>query len=360
VKTIYLDQMHWVGLAKARTGHADGARYADALNALSDGVAAGDLSLPLSSVHYAELGNTGSVRQRTDVALTMGMLSRYTTIAPGDVILKAELRHALGKWRGLAIPPPSPDEVFGHGVAFAFNERMGPGDIVGPEESKARLFARANEVVDELERQIGDGWTYVGRSSAADGEALVVGAIREATQFVILRGPRPEEVAGLRDKYGYKPETFTDAIARLAAREQALAQMLADGTARKDRLDDIIAARLFVWELGDLLPEVLTELDIPRDELFDGGRAALAQLLDDMPIMQVEYALRRANFKNGSYHWTTHDIHDLAMLGPAIPYCDVVVTEKHAAHQLNLARLGERYGTTILRDITDLMPSLEP
>ncbi|MGH2406447.1 MAG: hypothetical protein ACRDF7_00015 [Candidatus Limnocylindrales bacterium] len=77
-----------------------------------------------------------------------------------------------------------------------------------------------------------------------------------------------------------------------------------------------------------------------------------------MPMMQVEYALRRANFKMGSYSWTTHDIHDLAMLGRAIPYCDVVVTERHAARQSNRARLGERYGSVILRDIADLMPLL--
>jgi hypothetical protein len=112
-----------------------------------------------------------------------------------------------------------------------------------------------------------------------------------------------------------------------------LAAMLPDGTANKERLDDIVAARLFVWELGDLLLDALTELGIPRDDLFDGGRETIERILDDMPMMRVEYALRRANFKNGSYRWTTHDIHDLAMLGRAIPYCDIVVTEKHAAHQ---------------------------
>lgn len=358
MKIVYLDQMHWIGLAKARMGHADGAQYADALHALTRGVASGMLMLPLSSVHYAELGGTGSVRQRTDVALTMGALSRYVTIASRDVILKAELRHALRKWRGLAIPPASSVGVFGVGFAFAFGERMGRGNIRGPEEHRARLFARASEVVDDLERHVGDGWTYSGRASAADGEALVIGAIRESADFMILRGPLPEDEAVLRERHGYKPETFTNTIAQLAAREQALAAMLADGTARKDRLDDIIAARLFFWELGPLLPEALAELGIPRDELFDGGRAALEQVLDDMPMMKVEYALRRANFKNGSYSWTTHDIHDLAMLGRAIPYCDMVVTEKHAARQLNLARLGERYGTVILRNIADLMPLL--
>lgn len=359
MRTIYLDQMHWIALAKAQAGHADGARHSGVLRALSAGVAAGSVSLPLSSVHYAEVGNTQSIRHRTDVALTMGSLSRYATIAPREVILKAELRHALGKWRGLSIPAPSRATIFGHGFAFAFGERIGPGDIVGPEESRALLFTHGDEVVDDLERLIGDGWSYGGKTLATDGEALVIGAIREALQFVILRGPRPDEVAELRDRHGYKPEVFTDAIAQLASREQALAQMLSDGTARKDRLDDIVAARLFFWELGHLLLEVLMELDIPRDALFDGGRPVLEQLLNDMPMMQVEYALRRANFKNGSYRWTTHDIHDLAMLGRAIPYCDVVVTEKHAAHHLKLAGLGQRYGTVILRDIADLLPLLQ-
>lgn len=64
MKIIYLDQMHWIGLAKARTGRADGARYVQVLEALGAGVASGKIMLPLSSVHYAELGATGAIRQR--------------------------------------------------------------------------------------------------------------------------------------------------------------------------------------------------------------------------------------------------------------------------------------------------------
>ena len=125
MKIIYLDQMHWIGLAQARTGHHDGARYADALRALGDGVVNHALSLPLSSVHYAELGGTISIRRRTDVALTMSILSEFVTIAPRAAVLKAELRHALGKWRGLNIRPPAHDEVFGSGFAFAFGDHQG-------------------------------------------------------------------------------------------------------------------------------------------------------------------------------------------------------------------------------------------
>lgn len=358
IQTIYLDQMHWIGLAKARLGQPDGARYASAWGALRASVAAGRARVPLCDVHYAEVGGTGSVRQRTDVALTMGVLSRYQTIAPREAVLRSELRHALGRWRGLQIPPLGPDQVFGHGFAFAFGERIGPGEIVGPEEAKANLFSQADAVVDMLEAKIGDGWTYDRLLAGGDGHALVVGAMRAATEFVILRGPRPEDLEELRRDFGYKPETFTDRIKARADRERALAQMLADGTSRKDRIDDIVAGRLFVWELGPALLEALTDLKIPRDDLFESGRVVLDQLLEDMPMMQVEFALRRANFKNGDYPWTTHDMHDIDMLGRAVPYCDVVVTEKHATHQLNLSHLGEKYGTVILRDIQDLVPLL--
>lgn len=46
---VYLDMNHWIFLAQAATGHANGGRYQHALDALRQ--AAGRVVIPLASVH---------------------------------------------------------------------------------------------------------------------------------------------------------------------------------------------------------------------------------------------------------------------------------------------------------------------
>jgi len=356
MKVVYLDQMHWIGLAKARVNHPDGTAYRDAFQELTGAVTDGRVLLPLADVHYNETSGTASVRQRTDVALTMDRLSRYATLASREAVLRAELRYALGRWVGLSIPKPTLGTFLGRGCGFAFGEPVGRANIVGPAEARADLFARADEFVDVLERKVGDGWTYLDRSRARSGEELVIGALRDCADFRLLRGPAPADVDELRRDYGYRPETFTNLIADITKREQELADMLVQGSARREKLEDIVAARFWVWEIGDMLITLLDELGIPRQKLLDAGRSAFDQILSDMPSMQVEIAIRVANFQNGSYRWKSNDILDLAMLGRAIAYCDIVVTEKHAARQASRAKLAERFGTVVLTDITALRP----
>jgi hypothetical protein len=46
-------------------------------------------------------------------------------------------------------------------------------------------------------------------------------------------------------------------------------------------------------------------------------------------------------------------------LSLAVPYCDIVVTEKGCHHLLNAARLGERMHTVILRRLEGLATAIE-
>ena len=56
--------------------------------------------------------------------------------------------------------------------------------------------------------------------------------------------------------------------------------------------------------------------------------------------------------------WTTNDIHDIKALGSAVPYGDVVRTDKAVASQLQRTGVDERLGTTVLHRLTDLLPLL--
>jgi hypothetical protein len=58
--------------------------------------------------------------------------------------------------------------------------------------------------------------------------------------------------------------------------------------------------------------------------------------------------------------WQPNDVVDIDALSNSVPYCDVVVTEKHAHHALTTAHLGDRMGCVILRRLADLPAALAP
>ena len=64
------------------------------------------------------------------------------------------------------------------------------------------------------------------------------------------------------------------------------------------------------------------------------GREGITQFVHDIPTADVLVAFTKANLKNLNRTWKKNDIHDMDALAVAIPYCDVVVTEKHAYAQM--------------------------
>jgi hypothetical protein len=51
-------------------------------------------------------------------------------------------------------------------------------------------------------------------------------------------------------------------------------------------------------------------------------------------------------------------MYDIDAMSLAVPYCDVVVTDKACHHVLDMARLGERMHTAFLRNLEDLPGTL--
>jgi hypothetical protein len=66
VKLVYLDLNQWIELAKAATGHPDGARHLPALEAARAAKAAATAISRFPETHYMELAGIGSYRNRCD------------------------------------------------------------------------------------------------------------------------------------------------------------------------------------------------------------------------------------------------------------------------------------------------------
>ena len=108
-----------------------------------------------------------------------------------------------------------------------------------------------------------------------------------------------------------------------------------------------------------MLPEALE----PRGlELADvaGDLEGARRFIRSMPSAEVSTELKRAAHRNAQTTWSSNDIIDIDSMALAMPYCDIVVTEKHRGQQLRAAHLDERLGTTLLTRLPDLPSHLAP
>ena len=76
--------------------------------------------------------------------------------------------------------------------------------------------------------------------------------------------------------------------------------------------------------------------------------------------MAVIEALAKANHKAAANRpWRPNDIHDIDALSVAIPYCDIVVTERHFYTQVSKTSLAARFNTVILPKLEELRDAIE-
>jgi ABC-type transporter Mla MlaB component len=73
-----------------------------------------------------------------------------------------------------------------------------------------------------------------------------------------------------------------------------------------------------------------------------------------MPTTEVAIEIKTAWHRNGQRNWTVNDIDDIDAMALAVPYCDVVVTEKACRHILTVAGLPERMETAVLDKLSEL------
>lgn len=329
---VYLDLNHWISLAQANTKHPSGAKYVEVLAACRRVRAAQQAVFPLSNSHYVEILKITDPRQREDLAEVMQELSGFVTLISPAVLKQIELDAVLrslggtssGKWGGYPL--------LGMGVGFAFGS---PTQVSFAGEGECGV---TNE--------------YAG--------SLVWAALRDEMALMLersaLAGPRNDEEATLLRRGGWDSEALLRAAKARAQTEVALAERLDTGTWRQGRLRDVISAHEMQTVLDDPLQDALRDLGTNALDPWLGERSKLRQLVRSMPSSEVTIELRMARHRNPeqALRWEHNDVIDIDALSLAVPYCSVVVTEKHAHHVLCTAHLDVRMNTVLLRDLTEL------
>jgi hypothetical protein len=110
-------------------------------------------------------------------------------------------------------------------------------------------------------------------------------------------------------------------------------------------------------EVQAMLDEALRARELSfTDVMPDAGAAR--RFTDSMPSADVRISLLTAAHRNPETQWEPNDIFDVDALSVAVPYCDIVVTERHAHHVIHTAGLPTRLGTRVLASLDELVVEL--
>jgi hypothetical protein len=331
-RLIYLDLNHWIGLAKADTGHRDGLRLGPALDAIRASRAGWTyvIGMPL----IMEL--TGILRpaQRVDLGRIIEELTSFACVMPLTTIAALEFETALASCAPI-VERFAPVPLLGRGVLQACGMRGGltvrdrDGNDV---TARARLEARVGP--EEFDRRLADGELALDRS--------------------VIRGPENAEEENQLRALGWDPSVARATAERRAQQQRELAELLAaDARWRRRRLRDLVAARYIALEIEEIHNDALAAHGIRLPEVLNDIEKA-RRFTDSMRAADVWITLMTAKHRSPDSVWRPNDIFDVDALSVAAAYCDVVVTERHAAHVLNQAGVPETLGMTVLTDLDQL------
>ncbi len=271
-------------------------------------------------------------RQRSNLADVMSEISRFWTLRRRSQLLGPQLQQALHDRLGRPTFPDKP-RVVNRGAMWALNGELWYPRIEG-----------TTEEIKEAALKVG-------------GEALArfLWLSSEVMEYGLLRGLTPAEMHRVA---GYDLDPVRHVEQERVSRDQELEHRLASDPGLRSRLDDVLWARELYWELGPELPATLYKSMLSVDSFFYKGKDWISGVLRDMPSIAVQAAVRRQTLKNGSRPWAVNDQRDLDHLSIAVPYCDVVVTDKHAVDAMKRAKLDVRLDTILLSDLAGLEETL--
>lgn len=305
---VYLDQKDWIGLARALHGKDADVTAKLLLQRANQAVNRGRARFPISRVHLLEAMKMGDNERRKRLIQAFLYFSRGWVVKPAESVIAEEL----ASWgRG---EPARLASVVRRGLLAAM------GDY---EAASRRLGVSAAEI--ELEDQLGDApsaWYFALARPEFASSAAQVHAIAQR---------HVETVESVRREW-----SELSSLERLAVYAKGV-------------LDDIQVT----------LTPVPTEVQVAIDKLLALDPADLVAAVRELPTLDVMVRLGEAKARDRSHPTTPNDLWDLAFLALAIPYFQVVVTEKFWAHLATSLGLNTQYSCRVLAKLPDLIPHLQ-
>jgi hypothetical protein len=257
----------------------------------------------------------------------MEELSGFTTMLSGPTIMRLEIDAALSRIAQRELGSDNARPLLGFGIAW--------------------IFGRVGLRIRNKESNADDTDRFIEESPRLFQE------IREQFERGVLSGPGDGEEDLLRS-LGWNPVAADEVAQRRAEQERDQAERLDEEDRwRRGRLRDVMLGREMVVEMFDAVNDAFVEYNIDKDEVF-GSRENARSFVRSMPSREISTELKRAAHRNRQSSWTSNDIFDIDAMSLAVPYCDVVATERNRSHVLRAAGLDDRMSTVIVHRPADL------
>lgn len=322
---VYLDMNVWVSMARGSSQGDE--RWTAARSALEKAVSRGQAVIPLAPAHYMELWHRRDQRSREQLGALMRDLTGYATIPSPYLVRRGEVRALVTQLMGVPSSMPSTSDLLGHGAAHAFGAPHGRLRFV---ESLASADGAASERPAVAPP---DDWWVLDRSGPAWEWFQLVGTQAFLESEGVDR--TPEHRSGTQHMQS-----------EVRLRENIIRE---PGTPSQ-LWDFLVADEL--KSLTEEINEVAAELDAdPHLFFFSGalgrtGPESVHAFIAALPSAFAWATLRYRKHRDLTHPWEQHDWTDISALSVAVPYCDVVITERRWAHMIEATGLAKRHATT--------------
>lgn len=341
---IYLDQNKWIELLRAKSGAASNSVALDVLEALRTAVSEQRIVVPLSAGNYLETWHRADSESRHALAALMREISGFATILPVQHLLCLEVEALmLTQYRGINCHCQVPDikaTFVGRGVDHAFHSQTGRLRLVsrvasetateGPNIRPDDEFRSMLQKVRQLPDDAYEWWSLAGFNQGF-----------------------PSDGWDIRQEHRFG--------SRYANEETALADQLAADSHLRNRLDDLVCTQELV-AITDTFNRIAYWHDARTGKYIDTfmreGPDFGRRFIDSLPTRACLRRLRVAKHRNPQWKWQQHDRTDLGILSAAIPYADIVVTERQWVHTAHSMKLDALFGTKVTSTLADVLTLL--
>lgn len=334
-KIVYLDLNHWITLAQVISGRRDGKKDKDLLDFCLDSVESESAVYPISLSIYTEVHKIRNYKRRRSLRKVIEKLSQYFVVTNREVVATHEIEALLDQLVG---PNPKPINTMDYldwgvfrasGMAGGFKVKSKDGEDV---------------TADFRDK-------FPGGPRAFD--KIMYDAELEFNRRV-LDGPSKEEERELRQQ-GYNPEAILEHYEKEAADESEWARHLdSESQWRRGRLRDLVSAREVINHVNSILWRGCKERGVDSLGSLFPSVADTRKSFNAMPSFDASVSLKTSIHKNAKHRWKNNDVHDIHALAVALPYCDIVVTDRAMVSQTVRSKLADRFNTIVLSDLNEI------
>lgn len=315
-KNLYLDQNQWIYLAKDYWGRPHSPKHTGIAERVLAMVTAGDLRIPLNTIHLIEHLRAEDPGRRQRLAEVFELFGGGWYMASWSLTLPFEIHQAVANAFGVAQRIAS-IEIFGRGFLFG-------------------LSPAVRKLLEE------------GRTEARVGLLQHIAALPGAT-FELLTFPNEPG----RSKQN---RTITDLAKANTDAAESLRQLR-----RSDGPEVSRRAQYAGYTLHhhDLLLQELQSIGKNLDAFLSLGIERLGRFWSSIPSLDVDCELTLYRDRQWTRAVEGNDVRDIGHLALAIPYCDVVATERFWTRAAAETGLAKKYETAVCSDLTQAVNHLQ-